>query len=60
MITAPQIDARDGSGRTWLRVPTDAMIALIPEQERVFLTDDFTPVDRLLRHVLLDRRLSEN
>ncbi len=60
VIAARQIDAEDGSGRTWLRVPTDAMIVLIPEEERAFLTDDYTPVDRLLRHVLLDRRLAEN
>lgn len=60
VITAPQIDARDGSGRTWLRAPTDAMIALVPAAERAFLTDDYTPVDRLMRHILLDRRLAEN
>jgi MFS family permease len=54
-----RIDAQAGPTRTWLRVPTEAMLAVLPERRTVFLTDDFAPVDRLMSHVLLERRLSE-
>lgn len=41
----------------WVRVPTDAMLALWPE--RFVLTDDHAPVDRLMSHILFDAALSE-
>ena len=54
-----EVTARDGFGRTWVRVPTDAMIRAVGADTLVFLTDDFSPVDRLMRDLLLSGTLLE-
>lgn len=48
-----------GMARDWVRVPTRDMLGVLPGQKLVFLTDDFAPVDRLMRHILFDPDLSE-
>jgi hypothetical protein len=54
-----RIDSGHGFRRTWLRVPAATMREVIPEAEQVFLTDDYAPVDRLMRHILFDAGLAE-
>jgi hypothetical protein len=54
-----EVRAETGFARTWLRVPTEAMLAVLDPDALVFLTDDYAPVDRLMRHILFDRRLAE-
>jgi spermidine synthase len=54
-----EIRARHGFARTWLRVPTEAMLSVLPREAQVVLTDDHAPVARLMRHVITDRRLAE-
>ncbi|MEM6670773.1 MAG: fused MFS/spermidine synthase [Pseudomonadota bacterium] len=54
-----RIRSRRGPNREWRRVPTDAMLQVLPSEELVILTDDFAPVNRLMRHVLLDPSLVE-
>ena len=56
---AREIGARHGIPRTWLRVPTDAMLGVLPRAEQVVLTDDHAPVARLMSHVVTDGRLAE-
>lgn len=51
---AAEVAARRGPPRRWVRVPTDAMIATADPSTLVLLTDDFSPVDRLLAPVLLN------
>lgn len=60
--TAPapkELFADTSPPRLWVRPPTEAMMQVVPAERLVFLTDDHTPVDRLMSHVLLDRRLAE-
>ena len=54
-----RIRSRRGPSREWRRVPTEAMLRVLPAEELIVLTDDFAPVDRLMRHVLLDPALAE-
>lgn len=54
-----ELTARSGLARRWVRIPTGPMLAVMPEAAAVFLTDDHAPVDRLMRHILLDPRLAE-
>ena len=56
---AQELRASRPPQRVWVRVPTERMLGVIPENEQVFLTDDYTPVDRLMRHILFDKRLAE-
>lgn len=51
--------ATDGSARSWVRVPLDGMLRVVPESQRVTLTDDHAPVARLLGRLLTDRRFAE-
>ena len=51
--------ARFGFERTWLRVPTEAMLAVLPHDQTPILTDDYAPVDRLLAPLLNDARFAE-
>lgn len=55
-----RIDAAHPLPRTWLRLPAERMLTVLPADQTVFLTDDLAPVDRLMRHVMLDRRLAED
>ena len=56
---AAQVQAEYGFSRTWVRVPLKGMIEEVGADRMVFLTDDFAPVDRLLRDLLLDGTLTE-
>lgn len=51
--------AQSGFGREWLQVPLVAMVDTVGQDQLVFLTDDYAPVDRLLSNVLLDADLAE-
>lgn len=53
------IEAEAGFRRRWVRVPTEAVLEAAGAEGRIFLTDDLAPVDRLMRHILLDAALSE-
>lgn len=53
------LEARHGLARNWVRVPTEAMLAVLPRERQIFLTDDHAPVNRLMRHILTDKRLAE-
>lgn len=48
-----------GPANRWARAPTQEMIDLFMPDERVFLTDDFAPVNRLMSHLLLDADLAQ-
>lgn len=54
-----RITATYGFGRTWTRVPLDAMIDHVGRDQLVALTDDYAPVDRLLGDLLLTNALTE-
>ncbi len=54
-----EMQATLGVRRAWVRVPTDAMIALAPPGEPILLTDDYAPVDRLMGRMLTDPALAE-
>lgn len=54
---ADRLRATDGTGRAWVRVPTDRIIAAVGEP--VFLTDNHAPVARLLGALLVSRSLAE-
>ena len=49
----------DGGGREWVRVPLDRMLKVVPDSQRIFLTDDHAPVARLLGPLLRQGRYSE-
>lgn len=55
-----EISARYGPRRVWARVPLEAMLAVPPEGALAFLSDDYSPVDRLLSGLLLDPGAAEN
>ncbi len=46
-----QLTATTGPRRDWVRVPVADMIRVVGADELAILTDDFAPVDRLLRGV---------
>jgi predicted membrane-bound spermidine synthase len=48
-----------GLSRRWIRIPTEGMIGIMPEDSLVTLTDDYSPVDRLLRPVLVNASVVE-
>ena len=54
-----ELSSSTGFSRTWVQVPLDPMVREVGEHNLVHLTDDFAPVDRLLRDLLLDRALIE-
>lgn len=54
-----QMRSRDKIPRAWVRVPLDAMLDTRPRDTLVTLTDDYSPVDRLLSAVLLTERAEE-
>ncbi len=54
-----EVNSTYGLPRTWLRAPTEAMLAVLPAGETAFLTDDYAPVDRLLSRLLTDPALAE-
>lgn len=54
---AGRVAARDGSGRSWVRVPLAGMLEAVPDYR--VLTDDHAPVARLLGPLLTQRRFAE-
>ena len=50
---AGEIRARRGLPRIWVQVPASRLASTLPEGAIITLTDDYTPVDRLLGDVLL-------
>lgn len=48
-----EISATTGFPRRWVQVPLDKMVEAIGEDRLVTLTDDYSPVDRLLSGLLL-------
>jgi len=43
-----RIEASDGSGRLWVRWPSDDLLARVRASDALVLTDDHAPVERLL------------
>lgn len=54
-----EIIASNGFPRRWVQVPLDGMIAAVGGEHLVTLTDDYSPVDRLLAGVLLNASAAE-
>jgi len=48
---ADRLTAAAGPRRNWARVPLDQMVSVVGRDQLAFLTDDYAPVDRLLRGV---------
>ncbi len=53
-----RVQSSYGPLRTWLRIPLKEMRRAVGEEQLVFLTDDYTPVDRLLAAVSLRKEPS--
>lgn len=51
------VNATNGIPRTWLQWPTDDLMARIEDSGSIRLTDDFSPVDRLMAPLLLSESL---
>lgn len=56
---ADLVDSTRGVRRQWARIETARMLALAPEGEPILLTDDYAPVDRLMRRLLIDAAYAE-
>ena len=54
-----QIASTRGPGRNWVQAPTEAMLSVPPPGALTLLSDDYSPVDRLLSRLLLDPSAAE-
>ena len=54
-----EIRSKYGFTRRWVQVPVKRMISHVGAEKLVFLTDDYAPVDWLMRDLLLRRELTE-